>query len=120
MGSTMPLWSCLAGLSTANKPGIETAGDGDIGRALHQRPPVGEKSNRIVASLKTQQELVEVHFSMRFQAALHLGKIYRAMMFMDLHRISSAQRDLGTIFTAEIGKVPPLAHRALRLRAWRR
>src|ERR1700733_13008715 len=99
-------------LSTANKPGIETASDGHVGCPLHQRPPVGEKCNRILPPLKTQQKPVKVYFSMRFQPALHLGKIYRAMMFMDLHRIPPAQRDLGTILSAQVGKIPPLANGA--------
>jgi hypothetical protein len=45
---------------------------------------------------------------------LHLGKIHRAVMFMDLHRVSPAQRNLGTIFAAEIGEIPLPANRAPR------
>src|SRR5580704_9942883 len=99
---------------TANKACIETAGNGHIGGALHQRAPVREERDRIPTSLETQQKPVEVNLSVRFQAALHLGKVNRAMMFMDLHRIPAAQRDLGTVFSPQISKVTLLADWALR------
>ena len=94
------MWGCsclllrIQGLLAADKPSIQAAGDGYVGGPLHQRPPVRKYRDRIVSSLKPQQKPVEVHLAMRFQAALHLGKIDRAVMFMNLHRIAPAKRDL--------------------------
>ena len=104
----------LDSVQAADKPGIQAARDGHVRCPLHQRAAVREQREDVISALKTQQKPVEIYFSVGFQAALHLGKIDRPMVFMDLHRVAAAQRDLRTIFPAEIGKIPLLANGAPR------
>ncbi len=61
----------------ANESGVETAGYRYIGRPLYQGAPVGKERHRVLPTLKSQQEPVEVDLTMRFQPSLHLGKVDR-------------------------------------------
>src|SRR5580704_12784177 len=122
MGSNMEGESCLAGQpieSAADKTRIQAAGNGNVRCPLYQCATIGEEGDRVVSALETQQELVEIYLSMGFQTALHLGKVDRPVMLMDLYRIPPAQGDLGTILSPQEGKIPLLANRALRLRPGR-
>src|SRR5271156_4016742 len=101
-------------LLAADEACIEAAGEAHIGRTLHQRSPVRKQRDGVVSALETQQEPVEVDLAVRLQAALHLGKVNWAMMFMDLHRVPPAKRDLGAVLSPKMGKVPQLANRASR------
>ena len=108
--------SCLAGEpieSAADKTRIQAAGKSDVRRPLYQRATVGEDGDGVVSALETQQKLVEIYLSMGFQAAPHLGKVNRPIVFMDLHRIPAAQRDLRTVLSPKKGKIPLLAYSAL-------
>ena len=71
----------------ADEACIEAPGQAHVGRTLHQRPPVRKQRDRVLSALETQQKPVKVDLAVRFQTALHLGKVNRTMVFMDLYRV---------------------------------
>src|SRR5208283_5359082 len=82
--------------STPHIASVETASYAGVGSAFHNCPPVGKQSHFVGRVPEFQHEFVVSHHAVRLQAALQLAKIDGPGALVYLHRIASAQSDMGT------------------------
>src|SRR5208283_1273122 len=91
--------------STPHIASVETASYAGVGSAFHNCPPVGKQSHFVGRVPEFQHEFVVSHHAVRLQAALQLAKIDGPGALVYLHRIASAQSDMGTSLARQMYKL---------------
>src|SRR5580704_638262 len=90
----------------SNVPRIQTSRRSRVGRALDDGSPVGEVRHLVGFAPELQYEVIVPHNSMPLKPSLHLNKVDCAAPLVNLHRISSTQRDVGTAFARKMNEFP--------------
>src|SRR5215469_15720642 len=96
----LPFANCY--LLTAHILRIQAAGDGSICCSLDDGPAVREKSKFVRFAPESEYVVVVLYFAVRLQALADLTEIDRPVPFVDLHRISPAQRDMPAALSVEV------------------
>ena len=92
--------------SGADEPRIKYASQGNVSRALDDRPSIFEKRDGVFPSAELKQQTVYPHFPQRLETLRYLAQINRSMVLMNLDRIASAQGDVRTSNTAQVLEIP--------------
>src|ERR1700733_8943003 len=99
------------------KARIQAARLRDIGCSLHDSAAVGEEGQDMLPAFKAQQHAVGANLAVRLQARGHGGQVDRAAMFMNLHGVASAKRDVWAAFAAEVAEIAAAADLATGARS---
>src|ERR1700733_8646168 len=91
--------------SAPDIPGIQTARNRRIRRAFDDGAPVGEESEFVWLAPEFQHEVVVANVAQRLEPRADLGKIDWPLAFMDLHGITSAERDVRSTFTRQVREI---------------
>src|SRR4051812_19014871 len=84
---------------------IKTARNGRVSGALDDGPTIGKKGDLIIAGPEFQDKVRMPHLAVRMQRAAQRREIHRALLFMNLNRVPSAQRDARSPLATKMHKL---------------
>ena len=90
--------------SGAYKASVKGTGEGYVGCALNEGAAIGEESDGVGGALETEEKVVEADFAMDCKAIAHGGEVYRAVVFVNLDGIATAEGDVWAAFAGEMGE----------------
>jgi hypothetical protein len=88
----------------ADEAGVEGAGEGDVGCALNEAAAVGKEREAMRRALEAEKKIVEPDGSVGLEAVTHGGKVDRAMVLVDLDGVATAEGDVRTPLTGQVGE----------------
>src|SRR5258706_16466327 len=91
----------LADLAT-DVAGVETAGDRGIGGAFDDGAAVGKQRHLIGIAPKLQDKLIVSDIAERGQTGGDFGEVDGGLAFVNLHRISAAEGDVGSALSLQV------------------
>jgi len=94
--------------------GVQAAGHGRVRCALDDGPSVGEERHLIGLGPELQDEIVMPHRAVGLEPGAYFQEINRPVALVDLHRVSSAQRNVRAAFAGQMNKVMLAADMASR------
>jgi len=99
---------------TSYVSGVQAAGQGRVRCALDDGPSVGEERHLIGLGPELQDEIVMPHRAVGLEPGAYFQEINRPVALVDLHRVSSAQRNVRAAFAGQMNKVMLAADMASR------
>src|SRR6202035_824535 len=90
---------------TSDVARVEAAGDGRVGGAFYDRPPIWEERHFVRFFPELQNEVGVPDTAVWLKALAQVAEIDWAMMLMNLHRIPSAKRDMRTPSSGQMSKL---------------
>ncbi len=93
--------------SGADEAGVEGAGDGDVGGALHDGAAVGEDGEGVRAAAETEEEVVGaevLNVGVAGEAGAQGVEVDGAVVLVDLHGVAAAESDVGAVLAGEVGE----------------
>src|SRR5882724_2757234 len=91
--------------STTDVARVKASCDGRIRRPFDDRSSVREQGHLVGLAPEFQDELIVTHRAMRTQTNGHLNEVHRALLLVNLHGISAAERDMGAPFSGQVDEV---------------
>ena len=95
--------------SGSDEARVQATGLCHICCALNNCASVGKDGEDILVVFKPQKHIVMPHGAVRAKALLHLYKVYRAVAFVYLYGIASAECDVRPALSPEMGEIALLA-----------
>src|ERR1051325_7022631 len=91
--------------SIADIAGVETACDSGVGSFFYNGAPVGKQRDLVGMLLEFQNKVVVPHRAIVLQPPADLRQIHGPRVLMNLHGISSAQRDMRPTLPPEVHEI---------------